>query len=118
MTKVYELRLGNGNVGNYHRANIAMEDSDCPYSFMNVVFANEYLAGKYRKHAYANTVVDGEAEYTIHATIFDGPKGETEMGAAFMTASLEPTESDATFSVKEYLDRGAMMKYKKIMQSA
>ena len=74
-------------------------------------------------HAYKHTIVDGEADYTIYATLSEGHRGETDMGAAYRTASLHKLDErelenyfDHEFSSpKEHLDKYAMIRYKKIM---
>lgn len=119
MTKEYVLFMGNGNDGEWPRDVITMEDGDCPYSFMDVVIANIFISRhRARSHAYKNVMVDGEAEYAIHATLHEGYQGEMDMGAAYKTARLEPHKDDAyedfhKSSIKEYLDRGAFMMYNK-----
>lgn len=39
--------------------------------------------------------VDGERDYTISATIYEGPDGETEFGAAWLCVDVFPVESDS-----------------------
>lgn len=121
----YELRIGNGNDGNYFNSIIAMDENDSPFAFMDVVIANIFVPGhRARSHAYKHTMVDGEADYTIYATLSEGYRGETNMGAAYRTASLRKMEeselgeySDHDFSTpKEHLDKYAMIRYKKIMK--
>lgn len=124
MTKTnYELRIGNGNDGNYFNSVIVMDENDCPYAFMDVVIANIFIPGRrVRSHAYKNVMVDGDADYTIYATLSEGHRGETNMGAAYRTASLIKLDeselgfySDHEFStIKEHLDKYAMIRYKKI----
>jgi hypothetical protein len=47
-----------------------------------------------RRHIVRNIEVDGEAEYGIHATVHEGPRGETAFGAAWLTAELQPADDD------------------------
>ena len=113
----YLLRIGNGNDGNYPHARIEIGKNDCPYAFMDVVIANLFVPGhKARSHAYQNVDVDGEAEFTIYATLHESFRGEQNMGAAYRTAELSPI-TDAfyddlpIYTISEFLDRGALMKY-------
>lgn len=118
VTTSYVLRIGNGNDGNYPHAVIDMGENDCPYAFMECVIPNQYTAGRRERfYAYKNVIVDGEAEYTIYATLHDDYRGYTEFGAAIMTASLEEDPENEfeyldLYTIDEYLDRGAYIKYK------
>lgn len=72
-----------------------------------------------RSFAYKNAIVDGDDEYGINATLLEGMRGETNMGAAYMTASLTPRTNDyyddlQCATVKEFLDIYAYRRYLKI----
>lgn len=119
----FELRKGNGNDGCRFSQVIEFEENDCPYAFMDVVIANDFIVGhRARSHAYQSVMVDGEEDYTIYATLHEGYRGETDMGAAYKCAELRKVEDVSEYetyhfsSVKNYLDRGAYIKYKKLMK--
>lgn len=118
MATEFVLFTGNGNDGEWPRDRISFDESDCPYAFMDVVIANMFIPShKARSHAYKNVMVDGEAEFAIHATLHEGFRGEMDMGAAYKTARLEPhKEGDYAdlhrYEISDYLDRGALMMYR------
>ena len=115
----FVLFTGNGNEGEWPRDIIAMDEDDCPYAFMSVVIANMFIPGhKARSHAYKNTVVDGEEEFSIYSTLHEGYRRETEMGAAYKTARLEPKTNDwyddlNKHSIAEYLDSFTYSRYQR-----
>jgi len=102
--KTYLFRSGDGNEGNFPRFLVTLKDSDCPYDAIRALLANEYVAGKrVRRFVMAHTEVVGEADYGLHATVYEGPEGEQAFGAAWITAELQPVdEVDAEY----YRDRG------------
>jgi len=86
----FVLFEGDGNEGEWARGIIEMEDTDCPYAFMEMVIPNLFIAGhRGRQHAYKNVIVDGEEDHTIYATLHEGHQGQTAFGAAYRTARLE-----------------------------
>ena len=116
----FVLFTGDGNQGEMPRDIIVMDENDCPYAFMDVIIANGFIPGhKARSHAYQNTVVDGEEEYSIHSTLYEGYRKETEMGAAYKTARIEPKPENDWYddlhkhTIAEYLDRYAYSRYQK-----
>ena len=120
--RYYEYRLGNGNDGCYPRAIIELEDNENPYAAIKAFVVNRYIVGsKTRKYISKNIEIDGEKEYTIYATVYEGPKGETEIGAAWLCAEMRHIPEDDMDDYAEYerwtlsetLDRGAMMIYKR-----
>lgn len=122
----FVLYTGNGNDGEMPRDIITFDDEyeDCVWAFMDVIIANGFIPGhKARSHAYQNTVVDGEEEYSIHATLYEGYRKETEMGAAYKTARLEPKPDNDwyddlnKYSVAEYLDRYTYKRYRQIIRN-
>ena len=113
----FVLFEGNGNEGERARGIVEMEDTDCPYAFMEMVIPNLFIPGhRARQHAYKNVIVDGEEDHIIYATLHEGHQGQTAFGAAYRTAHLEPLkeESDGMFkwTLGQWLDRGTMMMYR------
>jgi hypothetical protein len=118
-------RRGNGNGGNYIRAMVTLTDSECPYAALAALVANDYIPGKrVRSHIMRTIETDGEAEYGIHATVYEGPDSETEFDAAYITAELQPLDDRdlahyKAQSLTEYdtlrgaLDRGAWAWFRK-----
>lgn len=49
-------------------------------------------AKKHEEWARENVEVDGEADYTITATFYEGPNGETQFGAAEMIVEVFPVD--------------------------
>jgi hypothetical protein len=117
------FRKGDGNEGNFPRFVVELGERDCPYSALKALVANEYIAGRsVRRHIVANIEVDGEAEYRIHATVYEGPRGETVFGAAWLTAELEPADDDADdyecYPIRKLLDPSALRLYRAEMKAA
>ena len=116
--KRFLLKTGNGNDGCFPRCIIEFEEGESPFAFMDVVIANMFIPGhRARSHAYKNTMVDGELDYTIYATMHENFRGESNMGAAHTCVELhsdtEGYEDFFIYKVKEYLDHGAMMMFRK-----
>lgn len=118
------FRKGDGNEGNFPRYVIVLGERDCPYAALKALVVNEYNAGhSVRRHVIRSIEVDGEAEYGIHATVHEGPRGETAFGAAWLTAELEPTdevEDDEIecYSIKKLLDPAALRLYRAELKAA
>jgi hypothetical protein len=90
---IYLYRRGDGNEGNFKRFLVELKTTDCPYAALRALLANDYIAGRNtRRHIIANTEIDGEAEFGLHATVYEGPKGESAFDAAWLTAELQPVE--------------------------
>jgi hypothetical protein len=117
---LYCFRLGDGNEGNYPRALVRVSNDVCPFAYLSAIVANRYIArSKTRRYIVANIETDGEPEYGINATIYEGPKGEQASGAAWITAEFEPC-SMADYSSLPYfqnpadhLDRSALRMLRK-----
>lgn len=90
--KTYLFRAGDGNEGNFRRGTVNLVESDCPYAALRALVLNMYKLGPLRSHIASEIETDGEAEYGILATVFEGPNGETAFGAAYITAELVPEE--------------------------
>lgn len=124
MPATYLYRRGDGNEGNYPRYLITLADSDNAYAALPALLANDYIAGKrVRRHIIANTEIDGEPEFGLSATVYEGPEGEQAFGAAWLTAELQPLSSDdeayyrdssmhAWDSLKAVLDSAAWRQYR------
>lgn len=122
--RAYLFRLGDGNEGNYPQFAVTLSESDNPYAALAALVANRYIAGKrVRKHIMRNVEIDGEADYGIHATVYEGPEGEQAFGAAWLTAELQPLSSDDAYyygddirKLPAVLDRSAKRFYKEQCQ--
>lgn len=89
--KTYLYRRGNGNDGNYPRALVTLAPDQCPHSALCALVANDYIPGRrVRLHIMRTIQTSGEREYGILADVMEGPDGETEFGAAYITAELQP----------------------------
>ena len=119
MTTTYLYRRGDGNEGNFIRAIVELKDDQSPYAALRALVVNDYIPGRsVRRHIIKNVEIDGEADFGLDATVYEGPKGETAFGAAYLTAALEPlNEKDLAryvngsqlprLSIPSCLDRGA-----------
>lgn len=111
---------GNGNNGEIRSSMIVLGDNDCPWALAEVMIPNRFIPGrKERSFAYRNVTVDGDEDYGIYATLHEGMRGETDMGAAYMTATLTPRTNDwyddlHYVTVKDFLDVYAYRRYLKI----
>lgn len=117
----YEYRIGNGNDGCYPKSIIELEDGEDPYAAIKAFVINRYIVGsRTRKYISKNIEIDGD-DLTIYATVYKGPKGETEFGAAWLCAEMRHIPEDELkgytgyerWTLPESLDRGAMMIYKR-----
>ena len=122
MAKIYLYRKGDGNEGNYPRGFIRLSDNECPYAALAALVANDYRVGHYvRRFIIKHIETDGEPDYGIRATVYEGPEGEQAFGAAWITAELEPytpeefARSPGLFaqSLRDSLDRAAWRFYRK-----
>lgn len=103
MPKVYLVRIGDGNEGNFPCYLVTLKDDESPYAALHALLASRYIPGTgTRRHIMKHADIDGEAEYGIHATIYEGPKGEQAFESAWLTAELEPQEDAG----EHYLDKG------------
>lgn len=123
--KTYLYRRGNGNKGNYVRVMVALADNQCPHAALCALVLNDFIPGKrVRRHIARTIETEGESEYGISATVYTGPDGETDFGAAYLTAELQPlSDADcehykgqrvAQFdSLRSAVDRGAWDYFRK-----
>ncbi|MGZ5552588.1 MAG: hypothetical protein ACXWHF_03005 [Chthoniobacterales bacterium] len=124
MTRLYMFRRGDGNEGNFPRFIVELRDSDCAYSAALALLANEYIArSKTRRFIIRNAEIDGESDYGINATVYEGPQGETAFGAAWLTAELQPIDDETAeyernnwarsqFPLRKALDSAALRLYR------
>jgi len=102
----YLYRQGDGNEGNYPRGIILLSDTQCPCAALVALVANRYIPGcATRRHILRTVETEGEPEFGVSATVYEGPKGEQAFDAAWLTAELEPL-SDADLAY--YADRQGM----------
>jgi len=114
---VYEYRRGDGNDGNFVRAHVRLPDGANVYAALEALTLNDYVSGRYtRRFIRANMNVDGEPEYGVHLTVYEGPRRATAFGAAWLTSELRPYATcnpDRFDSLEDILDRGALAHYRK-----
>lgn len=110
-------REGDGNEGNFPRYYVRVPADVCPFRYLSACVANRYTAGsKTRRYIVKNTQTDGEAEYGVLATVYEGPKGETAYDSAWITAEFEPADFADTGrgnlpvfeNPRDHLDRAAL----------
>ena len=88
---IYLFRRGNGNDGNFPRFFVKLTDDQCPYAALAALCVSERIPGsRTRRYIQREIETDGDREYGIRACISDGPNGETDFGATWLTAELEP----------------------------
>jgi hypothetical protein len=118
----YLFRKGDGNEGNFPRFVVELGERDCPYAALKALVVNQYIGGRsVRRHVARNIEVDGEAEYGIHATVYEGPHGEQAFGAAWLTAELQPADDDddhECYAIRKLLDPAALRLYRAEMKAA
>lgn len=115
----YLYRVGNGNEGNYTKAVVELTD-ECPYAALAALVSDRYIPGSQtRKYVERNIEVYGDPDHLL-AEIYEGPQGQTDFGASWLTAELHLlTEKDViyytrtvdSFPLKEALDDRAYAYY-------
>ena len=112
---IYAYKRGDGNEGNFFRQNVTLSESDCPYSALRALVPNDYITGsRMRRHIIRDIEIDGDAEYGIHAMVYQGPEGEMSFGSAYLTAELAPDSGydvDA-YPLRDLLDAAAWRQYR------
>ena len=116
MERFFLFRSGNGNDGNYPRFAVSIP-CDSPRNLdaaLKALVCNRYWPGKTRAYVSRTFGVDGFSEDRASGVIYEGPHGETEFGAAWLTAELEPMPETefrncawSTGQLCDLLDRGA-----------
>ena len=118
---IYAYKRGDGNEGNFFRANVIISESDCPYAALRALVPNDYIAGKrVRRHIIRTIEIDGEAEYGVLAVVYEGPDGEMAYDAAYLTAELVPDSGyeAAAYPLRDLLDPAAWRQYRKELKGA
>lgn len=117
--RFYQYRRGDGNDGNWPRELIEIEQGEDLGAALKALVVNDFIAGSSRRRwIAAHLEIEGEENHPT-ATIYEGPKGVTAFGAAWMTAELEPLSlADAQHLMikrsvgpkllRTYLDKGAL----------
>lgn len=94
-SQTYLYRLGDGNEGNYPRCLLTLSATDDPYAALAALVENRYIAGRrVRNHIVRKIQTEGEPEFGILATVYEGPDGEQAFEAAWITAELEPLKPE------------------------
>lgn len=97
MTKLeprwYGVSTGNGNDGVSHMFANYYVFTDDPWLLAHAATIDNFEPGPWRDLA-VNADVDGEADYTISAVIYEGPEGETEFGAAVFILEVFPADDE------------------------
>lgn len=122
-SKSFLFRMGNGNDGNYPMSVISLKHKDSPYAALTALVVNEYvLKSKQRRYVIKNIEVDGDANHSVYASVYDGPNGETEFGASYLTAELEPVKDEdlkflsnkyGFYEIRSILDSSALRLFRK-----
>ena len=86
----YAISSGNGNDGVSHTFPDYMVKTSDPYRLVELALVDQFEAGEGMAWAHEAVEVDGEAEYTISAIIYEGPEGETDFGAAWLIVEVFP----------------------------
>lgn len=90
----YGVSSGNGNDGvSQMYPDYYVRTAD-PYRLAELAMLDTFKRGKGMRWAKRNVEVDGERDYTITATIYEGPDGETEFGAAWLIVEVFPADLD------------------------
>lgn len=125
--KFFLFRRGDGNEGNFPRYILRLEPGQCPYDALRACLASEYQTRgprMVRRYIMKNVEVEGEAEFGLSATVYEGPDGEKAFDAAWLTAELQPlSDADVTFykecatseySLRQALDNAAWRYFRKL----
>jgi hypothetical protein len=107
----YGVSFGNGNDGVSQSWPSFAVCTNEPYVLARLCLLGQF---SYQRKPWANEnmEVDGEADYTISATLSEGPNGETEFGAAWMICEVFPMEDD------DQEQRRSFLKYDSIEEAA
>jgi hypothetical protein len=87
MKRWYGVSYGNGNDGVSQSYPSFLVQTDMPWTLARAAMISQW---KDKVWASENVDIDGDEDYTIYATIYEGPDGETEFGAAYMIAEIFP----------------------------
>lgn len=120
---LFLYRSGDGNDGNFSRCMIRLNDDQSPFAAVAALLANEWHKGsRYRRFVMANTETEGEPEYGVSATVYEGPDGEQAFGAAWKTAEFEPYTDEEferspfifAHTLRDQLDNAAWRYFRKL----
>jgi hypothetical protein len=112
--KTYLFRVGDGNEGNFPRHTVNLTSTDCPFAALRALVLNMYQECSFRQYVADTITTDGEPEFGVLATVYEGPNGEQSFGAAWITAELEPVDEDPDANtLTDLLDSAAMADYLK-----
>jgi hypothetical protein len=90
----YGVSSGNGNDGvSQLYPDYYVRTAD-PYRLAELAMVDTFRDGPDMVWAREAVDVDGERDYTISATIYEGPDGETEFGAAWLIVEVFPADPD------------------------
>lgn len=92
--KWYGVSSGNGNDGVSQLFPDYLVRTADPYRLAELAMVDQFKRGKGMRWAKGHVDVYGEADYTISATILEGPDGETEFGAAWLIIEVFPVDPD------------------------
>ena len=118
---IWTYKRGDGNEGNFFRANVELTAADCPYAALRALVPNDYIAGRrMRRHIIRTIEIDGEPEFGVLAMVYDGPDGEMAYDAAFITAELAPDGGydGPAYPLRELLDPAAWRQYRAELKAA
>lgn len=122
MGKFFIYRAGNGNEGNYPQFAVSIPCGGLrnPAAALKALVCNRYIPGT-RTRAYVSRAFESDAFDSDRASgvIYEGPHRETEFGAAWLTAELEPMSETEfknypghTYTLRDALDIGARRIYR------
>lgn len=90
----YAVSTGNGNDGVSHLYPDYYVRTADPYRLAELAMVDKFRDGQDMVWASEEVSLDGERGYTIAATIYEGPDGETEVGAAWLIVEVFPADPD------------------------
>jgi hypothetical protein len=90
-SKWYAVSSGNGNDGVSHMFPDYYVKTSEPWNLARAAMIASWVD---RQWAAENCEVDGEEDYTITATVYEGPEGETQFGAAEMIIEVFPVSEE------------------------
>lgn len=90
----YGVSSGNGNDGVSQQYPDYYVRAADPYRLAELAMVDKFNDGPDMVWASEEVTVDGERDYTITATIYEGPDGETEFGAAWQIVEVFPADME------------------------
>lgn len=93
-TKLYAVSSGNGNNGVSHMFPDYIVSTNDPWLLARLAATTDFKPGKGRQWCRKNLEIDGEADYTISATLYDPPgrdgAGWSEHNGAWSIYEVHP----------------------------